>query len=56
MCKVATKVKAIIDAKWTKCLEELDTIRDVTWPDIDADITIWELIVDIKALPIGDSD
>ena len=30
MSKVASEVKSIIDAKWIKCLEELDTIRNVT--------------------------
>lgn len=30
MSKVATEVKAIIDAKWTKSLEDMDIIINVT--------------------------
>lgn len=56
MSKVASEVKAITDAKWIKNLEELDTIRDITWTNIDIDITIQELVVEIKALPAVDSD
>ena len=51
MPKVTIEVKAIIDAKWTKCLEDLDTIKNATWLDIELDIVIWELIGNIKALP-----
>ena len=40
MSKVASEVKAINDAKYIKNLEELDTIIDITWPDIDTNITI----------------
>ena len=25
--------KAIIDAKWNKCLEELNTVKEATWPE-----------------------
>lgn len=56
MGKVIAEVKAITDAKWNKCLDELNTIRDVTWPDIDTYISIWEVIAGIKALPSGDCD
>ena len=48
--------KAITDAKWNKCLEELNTMKDATWPDIDTDIAIWEVIADIKAFPIDESE
>ena len=48
--------KAITDAKWNKCLEELNTIKDATWPDIDIDISIWEVIADIKAFPADESE
>ena len=48
--------KAIIDAKWKKCIEELNTIKDDTWLDVDNDIPIWEVILDIKAFPIDDSE
>ena len=56
MSKVDDEIKATIDTKWSNCLEELDTIRDVTWHDIDIDITIWEMVTDIKAFQTGDSD
>ena len=46
--------KAITDAKWNKSLEELTTIKDATWLDIENDITIWEVISDIKAFPSED--
>ena len=32
--------KEITDAKWNKCLEELNTIKEATWPDVDIDIAI----------------
>ena len=48
--------KAIIDAKWNKCLEELNTIKDATRLDVDTNIAIWEVITDIKAFPIDDSE
>ena len=40
MSKIYLEFKAMTDAKWIKYLEELDTIRDIMWPDIDIDITI----------------
>ena len=48
--------KAIIDAKWKKCIEEVNIIKDATWPYVDTDIAIWEVIADIKAFPAEDSD
>ena len=39
-----------------KKLEELNVVRDATWNDVDIDGAIWEFIVDIKALPSGESD
>ena len=48
--------KVITDAKWNKCLEELNTIKEATWPYIDTDITIWEAIADIKAFPADESE
>ena len=30
--------KAITDAKWNKCLEEINTIKDATWPNVDIEI------------------
>lgn len=38
--KVIAEVKAIKDEKWSKCLDELNTIRDETWPNIDINISI----------------
>ena len=48
--------KAVTDAKWNKCIEELTTIKDATWPNVDIDIAIWEVIADIKAFPADDSE
>ena len=48
--------KAIIDAKWNKCIEELNTIKDATWPNVDTNIAIWEVIVDIKSFPTDDNE
>ena len=56
MNKLVLESKAIIDAKWSKSLDKLTTVRDATWPDVDIDIIIWEVIVDIKAIPSADSD
>ena len=46
----------ITNAKWNKNLEELTTIKDATWLDIENDIAIWEVVADIKAFPFEDSD
>ena len=48
--------KAITDAKWNKCLEELNTIKDATWPNVDTNIAILEVIADIKAFPTDESE
>lgn len=48
--------KAIIEAKWAKCVDELKGIKDSMWPKIDIDIEIWEAVAGIKTLPSGDSD
>ena len=45
----------MIDAKWNKCLEELNTINEATWLDIDTDVAIQEVIVDVKAFPTDES-
>ena len=55
MNKVVAKRKAIMDAKWSNCLDEFNTIKDATWLDVDTDISIWEAIANIKAIPLGDS-
>ena len=54
--KVNVEVKAIIDVKWNKRLDELNTITGATWPYIEIDIVIWEVMVGIKTLPFKDSD
>ena len=56
MNKSVRESKAITNAKWNKCLEELNTIKDATWLDIDTDIAIWEVIADIKAFPVDESE
>lgn len=56
MGKITVEVKAIIDAKQNKCLKELTSVREAKWPDVDTDITIWEVIVGIEPLPLGESD
>ena len=56
MNKLVGDSKAIIDAEWNKCIEELNTIKDATWPNVDIDITIWEVIANIKAFPTDDSE
>ena len=56
MRKVPRQVKAIIDSKWNKCIEELNEVKDVVWPKIDIDVTIWDVIVDTKALPSQKDD
>ena len=48
--------KEINDAKWNKCLEELKMIKDATWPNVDMDIAIWEVIVDVKAFLANESE
>ena len=48
--------KRITNAKWNKCLEELNTIKDATWPNVDTDISIWEVIVDIKSFLVDESE
>ena len=48
--------KAITDAKWNKCVEELNMIKEATWLDIDIDIAIWEVIASIKAFPVDESE
>jgi hypothetical protein len=55
--KFVTEGRAITDAKWQKCIDELQGVRTATWPDIDTDIEIWEAVAGVKALPTGgDSD
>lgn len=56
MRKVTGELKEITNTKWNKYLEELDAVRDATWPDVDTDISIWEVIVDIKDISSVDSD
>lgn len=56
MSKVNVEVRAMKNFKWTKCLDQLETIKITTWPYVDIDITIWELIVDLKAFPSASSD
>lgn len=56
MNKFVLERKVITDAKWTKCIDELNNIKGAMWPDIDIDIEIWEAIADIKVIPSGDSD
>lgn len=51
MSKVLREVKSITNSKWNKCIEELNVVRDATWPKIDIDVDIYELIEDIKDLP-----
>ena len=46
----------ITDAKWKRRIGELTTIKDATWPNIENDITIWEVVIEIKAFPSKDSD
>ena len=46
MSKVVVEVKSITYAKWTKFLEDLDTIKISTWPDIESGIIISELIAE----------
>ena len=50
------ELKTIFDAKWNKCLEQLNCIRYLTWLDVDTEIAIWEVIAGIKALPSRESD
>ena len=38
MGKMIRKIKYIIDAKWRKCLEELNGIMDASCPNVDIDI------------------
>ena len=54
--KITIEVKAIKNVKWKKFLEEWNVIRGATWPNVDTDISIWEVIVEINALPLMDSD
>ena len=56
MNKIVAEVRALMDTKWIKCLTELNTIREATWPDEKSDITIWEVIADIKVIPSRDRD
>ena len=48
--------QAITYAKWKKIVEELTTIKDATWLDIKNNITIWDVIADIKSFPFEDND
>ena len=54
MSKVILEVKAIIYVNWRKCLKELNAVN--TWHDVDTDISIWEVIADVKAIPSNDSN
>ena len=56
MNKLVGDSKAIIDSKWKKIMEELIAIKDATCIDIKNDITIWEVISDIKDFPSKDND
>lgn len=40
MKKIIREGKAIIDAKWTKNISELEVVRNTTWPIVDTDIAI----------------
>ena len=44
-------VNFITKYKWNKFIAYLNVVRDATWPEIDSDVVIWELIDDTKALP-----
>jgi hypothetical protein len=56
MNKITAEGKAITDAKWTKNISELEVVRNTTWPFVDTDIAIWEVIADIKAIPSVEDD
>ena len=56
MNKLVGDSRAITYAKWNKCINELTTIKDATWLDIENDIAIWEVVVDIKAFLVEDSN
>lgn len=56
MEKITAEVKAIIDAKSRKHLEELNGFRDATWPNVDINIAIQEVIADMKSLTSDESD
>lgn len=45
MGNVTIEVNTITYEKWSKCLNDLNSIGDATWPDIDIGIAIWEVIV-----------
>ena len=40
MSKVIAEVKAITYVKQTKCLDELEAVRNATWLDVDTYITV----------------
>lgn len=56
MRKVTGELKAITNIEWKKGIYELDTIRDATWPNVNTDIAIWEVIVDIISISLVESD
>ena len=56
MRKVIGELKSITNTKWNKYLEELDALGDATWPYVDTDISIWEVISNTKAIPSVDND
>ena len=49
-----TEGKVIIDARWQKLVNELATTKTCEWPT-KREVTVWEEITEIKALPMGSS-
>lgn len=50
--KFFVESKAIIDARWTKAMEDLEEVRTIEWTT-KRDIYFWEAVGEIKALPPG---
>ena len=52
--KFIVESKTVMDARWNKAVQDLQTAKDTDWPT-KREIYIWEAVGEIKALPAGSS-
>ena len=52
--KFIVESKEIMDARWSKEIQDLQGAKDTDWPT-KREIYIWEAVGEIKALPVGSS-
>ena len=52
--KFIVESKEIMDARWTKATQDFQDVKTIEWLT-KREIYIWEVVGEIKALPLGSS-